>query len=544
MSLDVVVTNLDEDHSRNPLARSSSSASSTPARHHHHQPHLRQNVQPQQHHHHHQQHLRQNHQPHQHRHQTGNSDTRSESGSYQYVPYKSSLANSTSSAQGRYASQTSLPSSRSQYAGIATPEQRSHRGQHGMPMGGSSSQQQQQLQRVQEVRQGERYVPAPGHHQPPQGHAQGQGYQLTDRQARSSSLKSSARHAVDRYAEFSDAHYQFNNQAPPPYHQLSSSSSDSSPQSSPAHRKISSRSARVAAQAAARNQHHHHPAARQSHAARTLQEVDNIPHDLNELPRASSRHRHSSVSESPYRSSSRNTFVQTKVGGGGGAHREDSFSLTSSIKCCVGFQPKKKRSARRVAAYNSQLQRARERERERQLHHSRRNGSCATANGGPVTGDVGNGVSNGGNNWVSLSAVRSQYPPHMLGNSPNHSTVSCPYTVSAGKAVAKRSSGYSSEFEGSQTTLMTGESHSQAGYNSFCESDSDFSDSEFARAAGSRGKSANSVMMKLAKKFSKKNLPITRDEGDGGSIGSDSQDKSWRLKQRSNSVSNLDSIEG
>lgn len=79
------------------------------------------------------------------------------------------------------------------------------------------------------------------------------------------------------------------------------------------------------------------------------------------------------------------------------------------------------------------------------------------------------------------------------------------------------------------------------------ESDCDFSDSGFARAtAGSRGKSANSVMMKLAKKFSKKNLPITRDEGDGVSVGGDSVGKGEgsKLKQRSNSVSNLDSVEG
>ena len=87
------------------------------------------------------------------------------------------------------------------------------------------------------------------------------------------------------------------------------------------------------------------------------------------------------------------------------------------------------------------------------------------------------------------------------------------------------------------------------GYSSNYESDSDFSDSDFARATGgSRGKSANSVMMKLAKKFSKKNLPITRDDEDSGSIGGDSLGRgegkvsSWKLKQRSNSVSNLDSV--
>lgn len=272
--------------------------------------------------------------------------------------------------------------------------------------------------------------------------------------------------------------------------------------------------------AARHHAHHNH-----AHHGRYQQQPSDIQKDLNELQHTKTKHssnRHPSA-ESPYRSSSRNTYVQPKSIAPHKTAGTDSFSFASSIKCCVGFQPKKKKSSRRVVAYHSQQQRVKE--KERQVHQ---NGSSTT----------------GGDNWVSLAAVKSQHSPRMFRSSPNQSTVSCPYTLSAAKASAmhKRSSGYVSEIEGSQSTLMP------SGYSSYYESDSDFSDSDIARAAaGSRGKSANSVMMKLAKKFSKKNLPITRDEGDGGSIGGDSVGKGegkMSASKRSNSVSNLDSLEG
>jgi hypothetical protein len=147
-------------------------------------------------------------------------------------------------------------------------------------------------------------------------------------------------------------------------------------------------------------------------------------------------------------------------------------------------------------------------------------------------------------NWVDLASVRSQYSQYAHHNSASHSTVSCPYIVqatptrSSGRA-SKHSSGYVSELESCPSVVM--------GLGGGFESESDMSDSEFARTAGSRGKSANTVMMKLAKKFSKKNLPIGRDEEDGSSIGGDSVGKGegrGKLKHRSNSVSNLDSLEG
>ena len=490
-SLDVVVSSYDDDRSRGGLSRSTSAASSAPARQHHHR--------------------------------QQQSGSRGGGGGYQYVPYKKSAKQSP--VHNRYGSQSSLPSqsvnrAANQYAGFTSQGvavQRS-RGQQNAPRVLQSYQQREAEQKRQQSR-GE------GSQQ-----HRSQGYSIAERQARSSSLKSSARHAVDRYAEFSDAHRQFNNHVPATY-QLGSSSSENSPQGSPRH--VSSRSAQVAMQQRARYYQE------QQYRARQLQN-DSIQKDLNELQeqmrsKHSSRDQASSHADPHYRTSSRNTYVQTNSVAPHRTASNDSFSFASSIKCCVGFQPKKKKSSRRALAYHSQLQLQKAKERERQLQmQSQYRTSTVSSNSGDSSGS-------NNNNWVSLSAVKSQFPPQMLRASPNQSTVSCPYTLSAAKAAAmhKRSSGYSSEVDSMVSTVI--DPHS-----SYYESDGEFSDSEFARAtAGSRGKSANSVMMKLAKKFSKKNLPITRDEGDGESVGGDSlEGRAWKLKHRSNSVSNLDSLEG
>ena len=80
----------------------------------------------------------------------------------------------------------------------------------------------------------------------------------------------------------------------------------------------------------------------------------------------------------------------------------------------------------------------------------------------------------------------------------------------------------------------------EAGEAREVESDSDLSDSDFSRAAaGSRGKSAGSVMMKLAKKFSKKNFLTVRDDGCIEAIG---EEEVRKIKAHSTSVSDLDSL--
>ena len=349
-----------------------------------------------------------------------------------------------------------------------------------------------------------------------------QHHTIQQRQARSSSLKHSSRHVVDRYAEFSDAHYQFNNHVSGNPHRFSSSSSENSPQSSPLRA-----SPRNSTQVLVRTGHKPHAShsRQQQHAARQQADVHQDLHEMHQphkSKRSSKRSSSSSTAteDSPYRTSSRNTFAATGSTVPRRVNSNESFSFASSMKCCVGIQPKKKRSARRALAFQSQQKPLKEREK--------------LANGGS------------GANWVSLSAVRSQYPSHGVHtHSASHSTVSCPYIVQATPTplrntshASKHSSGYVSEIESSQSTLITSSPY---------ESESDLSDSDFARAtAGSRGKSANSVMMKLAKKFSKKNLPITQDDGDASSIGGESLGRggSGKMKQRSSSVSNLNSLEG
>jgi len=217
-----------------------------------------------------------------------------------------------------------------------------------------------------------------------------------------------------------------------------------------------------------------------------------------------------------YRSSSRNTYVKSSHTSHNKVNDNDSFTFASSIKCCVGFQPKKKKkTSRRVVAYQSQ-----HKVKEREIAWERMNGiSCG------------------------VPAGRGEYPPNMCGYSPNHSRPSS--SRHAHSSSHKQSSSYPAEIESSQVVLM--EAHD------WCESDSDSSDGDFARgAAGARGKSANSVMMKLAKKFSKKNFLVTRDDGDEESTGGVSLEKveddghssALKMKHRSNSASNLDSMEG
>lgn len=197
----------------------------------------------------------------------------------------------------------------------------------------------------------------------------------------------------------------------------------------------------------------------------------------------------------------------------------DSFSFASSIKCCVGVQPKKKKHH----------------------HHHRTHQKHKISS---------NSSSNSGSNaWVSLASVKSQnlhLSPAYRNSS--QSAASCPYITPAATVRSapphKRSNGYTSELEASRSAATPPrQNSSSANYES--ESDDD-SDSDFARAAGSRGKSAGSVMMKLAKRFSKKNLTIAREEGDTDSLDEREADtgSSWNYKQRSNSVSNLDAVEG
>lgn len=509
----MVVTSYDEDQSRGGVGRSSSSASSSPARRHHHT-------------------QRPRHHQYQH-HNLHNSSTPTPSGGYgeskgyQYVPYKSSLSVSNQpTAHDRYSSQTSLPSHpssrvanpRSQYVGFTSQGiavQKLTRGQHNVPCSHPQHTMQYDVDTSQRNRSG---------HSPSarSQHQHGQGYNIAERQARSSSLKSGAHHVVDRYAEFSDTRCQFNNHVTPASYQKrgSSSSSENSPQGSPLHSQ----------QLLLKTVHHHSPTNYSSYPPRGKQQAapDSIHADLNELQHRKTKHssssRHNSEAfDSPYRTSSRNTFVKVNSQAPRRINSNESFSFASSIKCCVGFQPKrKKKSSQRVVAYHQTQQKSGEKEIL---------------------------TSPSSDNWVSLAVVRSQHSPHGYLNSPSQSTVSCPYTISPTKFnnSHKHSSGYASEMETSCSTLV------EERYNSYYESDSDLSDSDFARAAaGSRGKSANSVMMKLAKKFSKKSFPITRDDSDGGSIGGDSLERgeengktsTLTMKQRSNSVSNLDSLEG
>lgn len=493
------------------LARSSSSTSSTPARQHH---------------------LQQQQQQHHNLHTSSNNSTPSpgETRRYQYVPYSAS-----SQPTPEYGSQTSVPgqpssrTGRSQYVGFTSQGIAVQRLNRGNMPGSRSPQRSPPTRRSphngwQVMDQRQHAALNSSSHYHGSREEQRQGYSIAERQARSSSLKSGTRSMVDHFAEFSDPHQQFNNHISSHQHRASSSSSENSPQGSPLHR---SPRGDTTNQILARTGHQNSPAnySRYQHQqyARQIQQQAAlaVQEDLNEMQPRKSRHssnsskRHNSTDalESPYRSASRHTFAATSNNVPRRVSSSDSFSFASSIKCCVGIQPKKKKSSRRAVAYYPPQQ---------QKHKERLNNDTS-------------------DNWVSLSAVRSQYPPHAAyRNSPSQSTVSCPYIVQAPPTrsnghASKHSSGYVSEMETSPSTLNF-------------ESESDMSDSEFARTAGSRGKSANSMMMKLAKKLSKKSLPITNNDGDGSSIGGDSlgkgEGKALKSKHRSSSVSNLDSIGG
>lgn len=538
--MDVAVTSYDDEQQsrRVPLARSSSAVSSNPARHHHH----------------HKNHQHQPHNPHNphNPHSSASSDSASHNPSvdrrkYQYVPYKSSVSSSNQiPARSEFGSQTSLPSQsrvtapRSQYVGFPSQGitvQQPARGQNATPSRGQQSMpsQRRQLNVSSGMQQnapsthsqnGFRYSAEQsqqrthhngGHH--PSVNLQRQQNLADQRHVRSNSLKASDRYTIERYAEFSDAYHQFNNHLPPASFQKrgSSSSSDSgpgSPQHSYGHQQLQPQNSQPAT--------HTDYQQRQQRQQGRQTTSGGIQHDLHELQRISSRgpdgYRHNNPEESPYRSSSRNTYAKTNLHAPRRVNGTDTFSLASSIKCCVGFQPKKK-SSRRI--HHHHHHQARQINRQEQLNN--------------VPSE----------NWVSLAAVKTNYSPQVSRISPSHSTVSCPYTTSASAHRAhKHNNGYTSEIESTQSTP-------QEDHDSKYESDSDFSDSDFARAAsGSRGKSASSVMMKLAKKFSKKSFPITREDGDIGSIGSDSFEGSgkmsaaWRMKHRSNSVTNLDSLDG
>jgi len=206
----------------------------------------------------------------------------------------------------------------------------------------------------------------------------------------------------------------------------------------------------------------------------------------------------------------------------------DSFSFASSIKCCVGMQTKKKRQHHKGAVV------VRSHSHSRRRHDERSKKAASDQQ------------------WVGLGSLRSAQPyalAHSHGggygggggarkSSPTHSTVSCPHMVAlstnAHRGSRNYSSGYSSEVESLRSTIVAADDDEGGGDNN---SDSDdLSDFDFSRVAGARGKSGNNVMMKLAKKFSKKNFPIARDD--------DFLEGEWHLNQRSNSVSKLDTLEG
>ncbi len=230
----------------------------------------------------------------------------------------------------------------------------------------------------------------------------------------------------------------------------------------------------------------------------------------------------------PHRSSSRHTYVESRSVAPRRVNSNDSFSFASSIKCCVGVQGKKKRHHHKGPAV------VRSRSHPKRGHSEQRKNHSSS------------------DQWVGLGSVRSSqqygYPqPRAYGSSgrhsPTHSTVSCPHTIALSTHVQQQqqqqqrgsrnySSGYSSEVESLRSAVVADDG--VAGENS----DSDLSDADFSRAVGTRGKSGSTVMMKLAKKFSKKNLPISRDDAylEGGE---------WHFDgHRSNSASNLDTLDG
>ena len=516
MSLDVVITNHDEEQLRG-LARSTSSTSSIPAH--------------------------QDNSQHQRSH-TSNTANGGRS-KYEYVPYNKSMSSSQQTVHKKYGSQNSLTGQptnkvtnpRSQYVGFTSQGigvQRSSQQHSGI----SSSQSQNSFQY-----RGQRSQHGYGHsHQ--QQHL---GHSIADRQARSSSVKNNVRQRTERYAEFSDTHHQFNNHTATQYNRFSSSSSESSPHDSPQHSSsVSPYSAQYNPQHAPTNrspqyspQHSYRSPYNSSpnpqHCSRSdyqqqdrqhylqqhrsgsaLHTSDQIHDDLHEMQ--FSKQSNTSHGSSPFNythRSSKHTYIKSKSSRPPQrVNSSESFSFASSIKCCVGVQPKKKASRRILVQQARQKQR--ERERMAGIEKENKNGASP-------------------NNWMSLASVKSHLPmAHSYHNSPNQSTVSCPYTSnfppsSRNSTYNGYSNGYVSGAETSRSTLSTN-------HRNRYESDSEFSDSDFSRAAGSRGKSAGSVMMKLAKKFSKRNLPIPRDDEDS--------DSSWKMRTRSNSVSHLESTEG
>ena len=481
MSLDVAVANFDEDLQRG-VPRSLSVASSEFSQQQHHSA------------------MYQHHASHNLR--NSSSTVRGETKKYQYVPYKNSLSSSQQSFQS---SQSSLAS---QHMANHVSTSQSFVSQGMVPQRPgraiSSSYSQNSFQHMDPRRHGQ--IP--------------QNNRMANRHARSTSLKASNHHAIDCYEEFSDAYYQFNNHTTSPSYQrkVSSSSSDSlqdSPHQLLAPASLSPRMPQ--------HTHLHSPAngdqgghnfghQSRDHVGRQQPNLhshkENVQDQELMIPFYSNGQQEPSTTESPYRSTSRHTYVKSKANKSRKASSSES-SFASSIKCCVGVQAKKKYSKQRVLAHQLH-QKQKERER--------------------LAGTE-----------ISLASIKSHQVlnSHMHHGSPSHSTVSCPYTVTQAAQRASRynSSGYSSEVENSKSNI-----NGDGRYK--YDSDSDFSDSEFARAtAGSRGKSAGTVMMKLAKKFSKRNLPITRDDDDE-SLTNENERSSWRMKHRSNSVSNLDSLEG
>ena len=215
----------------------------------------------------------------------------------------------------------------------------------------------------------------------------------------------------------------------------------------------------------------------------------------------------------PRSNSRRHTFVKPESHVSHRVSCSDSFSFASTIKCCVGAQTKKKKKrqhhGRTMVSYSNSQAKCRSLERNTKL-----------------TSDC----------WRDTSSVRNADIPssrsHSSCNSPTHSISMSTHTH---RTSHNYSSGYSSEVDSLRSTLA-----GEAGEAREVESDSDLSDSDFSRAAaGSRGKSAGSVMMKLAKKFSKKNFLIVRDDGCIEAIG---EEEVRKIKTHSTSVSDLDSL--
>ena len=456
---------------------------------------------------------------------------------YQYSPYKNSL-----SASKQSSSQSSLLIGKPREEYMASSPQR-------LALQGVGNRVQQQPlssvthrpQRPQSSMQQSHHVGKHSSTHRQQSEPQYHSHTMDRHLPKSRSLKSRDHHRIEKYTEFSDAHHQFNNYrgtgtGKSQWLMVSSSSSEESPQGSPKrplcplpHSKQES-SQHVGSYLPAHQQqwqHHQYSTVQDTQLCRDQRQNDQVQNepihmDLYELKQSrdkylasgsSSQHVSNGLSSSHPRSS-RHTFVASRSRAPCTVNSNNSFSLSSSMKCCVGMQPKKKKHHRNKMVIT------------RSRSQSKLSSCTVTTNVAPDQSERGSVR----NPHIHALQSRGSRP------SPTHSTESCSHAASmhmhTQRGSHNYSSGYSSEVESLRST-MAGEYEGEG-------SDSDSSDSDFNRAtAGARGKSASSVMMKLAKKFSKKNFPIVRDDGDIESIGEREQEVR-KMRNQSTSVSSLE----